>query len=181
MKGWGGRCVSRVCACVRECVCKVEWLSGWVGDCVCGRWSVSGWAGYVEGVCSWECAGTLCTWCAYTVSRTCRTCVFPPVPRSYGNVAPCLHLTLQLTNQTHLCFFFYEPLVIISFHFSPLHSSLLFNPACHLQCEAALCPNNRESIWLILSMHALKTLKSSILLFLPVCVFLICGYYSLEL
>lgn len=70
---------------------------------------------------------------------------------SYGNVAPCLHLTPQLVDRTNtLVYFFYEPVVIFFSPFLclPLLSSLLFNPAFYLQREAALCSNNRESICL---------------------------------
>lgn len=54
MKGWGGRCASKVqglCVCVRVQVC----LQGGVGDCVCERWSVCVRASCICGGCAYAC------------------------------------------------------------------------------------------------------------------------------
>lgn len=123
---------------------------------------------------------SLCACFAYTVSRA-RVCVFLPVPRSYGNVFPCLHLTLQLANQTHLCVvFFYEPVVIAPFflHFSPFLSSplscLILLATCSVKLLCAPIMGNlyvyRYGSFLRVSTHALKTLKAFFFLFFPVCV-----------
>ena len=99
--------------------------------------------------------------------------MFPPGLPSYGNVAPCLRLTPQLVHQTHLCIFFMNLSLSFSLLFSAFHSS----PLCCLillsTCsEELLCAPIMGNLYVYrygsfwrLSVHALKTFKSSILLF----------------
>lgn len=101
------------------------------------------------------------------------------MPRSYGNVVPCLHLAPQLGDQTHLCFIIFMNLSL-SLHFlsflfpsSPL-SGLILLATCSGKLLCAPIMGNiyvyrYGSFWCV-SMHALETLKSFTLLYFPDCV-----------
>lgn len=127
MKGWSGRCVSRVeGVCMCACVCKVDWGSEWL--CVWRGWSASGWAVYLEGV----------------LLLMCMLCIYRFVVRLCVCVHRCLvHMKMSLLNaaarQTHL--FFHQPVVIcfLLLSLSPPHLSLFCLIPLASSVEKQLC------------------------------------------